>query len=228
MPCNGTPAPADEAVSTSTTHQQKHRAQFIPVRDSRNRRVSGLYTRNQRYYGQLWVEVGTNGKKTARKFPLFTQDNVPVRTLQEAKEAFEIKRHERRESVLPTAGRKPLFNDYCETYFAKAKVQLKRPGTLENERQSISRWREYLGHARIDRINTPMISAFIDKRLAGGKFCKRDLKPVSERTVNLDLLMLRNVLKAAMDDGHLRELPKMKALAEAPAQKRALITPAEF
>ena len=74
-----------------------------------------------------------------------------------------------------------------------------------------------------------MISAFIEKRLAGGKFSsRRELRPVSERTANLDLLMLRNVLKAAMDDGHLRELPKMKALDEPPTPKRSLVTPAEF
>ncbi len=53
--------------------------------------------------------------------------------MQEAKEAFRIKKHERRENALPTAGRKPAFTDYyCETYFGKAKAQRKRPGTLEN------------------------------------------------------------------------------------------------
>jgi len=51
---------------------------------------------------------------------------------------------------------------------------------------------------------------------------------VSERTANLDLMMIRNVLKAAMDDGYLRELPRMKMLDEAPPPKRDLIAPAEF
>jgi len=37
--------------------------------------------------------------------------------------------------------------------------------------------------------------------------------------------MLRNVLKAAMDDGDLRELPRMKMLDEAPPPKRDLVTP---
>lgn len=214
-------------LASGTTLSAAHRTQFTAVRDSRNRRVPGLYIRNGRYYGQLWVDRG-NGKKTARRFPLLNDSEKPACTLAEAKQAFEIKRHERRENALPSAGCKPLCADYCETYFAKAKVQRKRAGTLENERQAITRWREHLGHVRIDRISTPMISAFVEKRLAGGKFGGRELRPVAERTANLDLLMLRNVLKAALDDGHLRELPKMKSLDEPPTPKRLLVTPAEF
>ena len=204
-----------------------HRAQFIAARDSRNRRIPGLYVRGGRYYAQLWVDLG-NGKKAPRRFPLRDGDNQPVRALSAAREALEIKRHERRENHLPTHGRKPLFADYAVAYFEKAKVQRKRPGTLENERQAIERWRDYLGHVRIDQIATPAITAYLDKRLKGGIFCGRKLQPVSERTANLDLMMLRNVLKSAMDDGHLRELPRMKMLDEAPPPKRDLIAPAEF
>jgi integrase len=186
-----------------------------------------LYVRNGRYYCQLWVDLG-NGKKGPRRFPLVDGDNQPVYALHAAKEALEIKRHERRQNKLPTTGRKPVFADYCETYFEKAKVQRKRPGTVENERQATARWRDFLGHVRIDRISTPAISAYIDKRLKGGVFCGRKLEAVSERTVNIDLIVLRNVLKMAIDDGHLRELPRIKLLDERPSPKRQLITPAEF
>jgi integrase len=209
------------------SNEPHHRAQFTPARDSRNRRVPGLYVRNDRYYGQLWVDLG-NGRKGPRRFPLIDGDNQPVRGLPAAKEALEIKRHERRENKLPSTGRKPLLAGYCELYFQKGKVQRKRPGTVENERQAIARWRDFLGHVRIDRIATPAISAYIDKRLKGGVFCGRKLDAVSERTVNIDLMALRNVLKAAIDDGHLRELPRIKMLDEPPSPKRELITPAEF
>jgi integrase len=204
-----------------------HPAQFIPARDSRNRRVPGLYVRSGRYYAQLWVDLG-NGKKAPRRFPLRDGDNQPLRTLAAAKEALEIKRHERRENQLPSAGHKPLFSDYCATYFEKAKVQRKRPGTIANERQSLARWCDHLGHVRIDRIATPIIAGYVDKRLKGGIFCGRKLEAVSERTANLDLFVLRNVLNAAMDDGHLRELPRIKMLDEAPPPKRDLVTPAQF
>jgi len=216
-------------VETQKTQSilKNHLAKFIPVRDSRNRRVRGLYQRNGRYYAQLWIDRGY-GKKSARRFPLFTPDNLPARTLQEAKEALEVKRHERREDALPLLGRKPIFGDYCDTYFEKARVQRKRPGTIENERQAIARWRSHLGHLRIDKVTTPMITGFLEKRLKGCAFGGRKFEPVSQRTANLDLMMLRNVLKAAVDDGYLRDLPKMKMLEEPPTPKRQLLMPVEF
>lgn len=219
--------PLDLDLAGRESNGDQHKAKFTPASDSRNRRVPGLYIRNGRYYAQLWVDRG-NGTKGPKRFPLVDRDNLPIRSLQAAKEALEVKRHERRERKLPTAGRKPLFADYSELYFAKATVQRKRPGTLENERQAIARWRSHLGHIRIDRIATPNISAYVEKRLRGGIFCDRELGPVSERTANLDLLMLRNVLNAAVDDGHLRDLPKIKMLDESPPPKRRLLLPTEF
>jgi hypothetical protein len=65
--------------------------------------MPGLYIRGGRYYAQLWVDLG-NGKKAARRFPLRDGDNQPVRTLSAAREALEIKRHERRENHLPSPG----------------------------------------------------------------------------------------------------------------------------
>jgi integrase len=224
---NGAAHVAQPNANSSASKSTNHRADFTPARDSRNRRVPGLYVRNDRYYAQLWVDLG-NGKKGSRRFPLVDGDNQPVRSLSAAKEALEIKRHERRENQLPTAGRKPLFGQYCETYFEKAKVQRKRPGTLENEKQAVARWRDHLGHVRIDHVATPIITAYVDRRLKGGIFCGRRLGAVSERTVNLDLVVLRNVLNEAIDDGYLRELPRMKMLDEAPPPKRKLITPDEF
>jgi integrase len=204
-----------------------HARQFIPARDSRNRRVPGLYIRNGRFYCQLWIDRG-DGRKSARRFPLFTSENLPARTLNEAKEALEVKRNDRREDKLPTPGRKPNFIDYSEIYLSKARVQRKRPGTVENERQAIARWRSHLGHVRIDKIATPIVASFVEKRLKGGLFGNRKLEPVLERTANLDVIALRNVLNAAIDDGYLRDLPRIKLLKETPAKKRQLLTPAEF
>jgi len=189
--------------------------------------VPGLYTRNGRYYALLWADTG-NGKKAPRRMPLLDEEQQPIRALQAAKQALEIKRHERRQNKLPTAGRKPSLRGYCAVYFEKATVQRKRVGTINNERQALARWCDHMGHVRLDQISTPLITGFIDKRLKGGIFCGRRLDPVSERTANLDCLMLRNVLHAAMDDGLLCELPKIKKLEEAPAPKRRLLMPEEF
>ena len=204
-----------------------HRGKFTAVRDSRNRRVPSLYQRNGRFYCQLWLDRG-DGRKAPRRFLLTTGENLPTRNLQEAKEALERKRQDRRENALPMPSRKPHFAVYCATYLNKATVLRKRPGTVENEQQAVARWRGHLGHVRIDRITTPMISAFVDKRLKGGAFAQRKLAAASERTTNLDLMVLRNVLKAAIDDGFLRELPRFRMLEQPPSPKRQLLLPAEF
>jgi hypothetical protein len=149
--------------------------------------VPGLYIRNGRYYAQLWVSR-EDGAKTARKFPLLTQDGVPVANLAEAKEAADVLRNDRREKALPTSGHKPKFADHLETYFAKPNVTAKIPGTLENERQALNRWKAHLGDVRIDRIEASHIAALRDKRLRAG---------ARPRTVNLDIIAIRNVLKAA-------------------------------
>jgi integrase len=225
------PSGPEQSLSSTTNLEIAHRshdgAKFTPAVDSRNRRVPGLSLRNGRYYAQLWVDRG-NGTKGPKRFPLVDGDNLPIRNLQAAKEALEVKRHERREHKLPAPGRKPLFADYSEIYLEKPTVLRKRPGTIDNERQAIARWREHLGHVRIDRIATPIIAAFIEKRLRGGVFRGRKLDPVSERTANLDLLVLRNVLNAAVEDGHLREIPKIKVLDQRPPPKRRLLLPEEF
>lgn len=204
------------ATATPEAKQRtdNHVAQFTPAHDSRNRRVPGLYIRNGRYYCHLWIDRG-DGRKSARRFPLFNSENLQTRTLNEAKEALEIKRNDRREDRLPTPGRKPNFLDYSETYLNKAKVQRKRLGT-QNEQQAIARCRSHLAHVRVDKIATPMVASFVEKRLKGGLFGKRKLDGVSERTANLDVIVLRNVPNAAIDDGYLRDLPRIKLLKEPP------------
>ena len=197
----------------------QHGAQFMAVRDSRNRRVPGMYQRNGRFYGQLWMKI----EKTARKFPLVNADGGPVQTLNEAKEAMEVLRNDRRENALPTIGHKPSFADYVETYFAKAEVARKKPGTLENETQALKRWTEHFGSVRVDRITRPMIATFRDRRLRAS---------CSPRTFNLDQGALRNVLKRAVEDGHLLEANlialRLKNLKVTKPPKRGLLTPAEF
>ena len=137
-----------------------------------------MYLRNGRFYGQIWMKL----KKTARKFPLANADGDPVQTLNEA---MEVLRNDRRENALPTIGHKAAFADYVETYFAKAEVARKKPGTLENEKQALKRWTEHFGNVRMDRVTRPMIATFKDKRLREG---------CSPRTFNLDQVALRNVL----------------------------------
>ena len=72
----------------------------------------------------------------------------------------------------------------------------------------------------MDQLARPQVAAFVEKRLAEGN---------SPRTVNLDIIMLRNVLKRALDAGHIRTLPTegIKPLKWV-APRRGLLTPTEL
>lgn len=212
----------------SRESKMNHGPQFTVVRDSRNRRVKGIYSRNGRFYGLLWTEGRDSAKKTARRFPLLEEDGAPCTNLAQAKEAYERLRGDRRENSLPTAGRKPPFSKWVDDYLTRSSTMEKRPGTLENETQALGRWKGHLGTTAVDRVTTPMISAFIEKRLKGGEFEKRKLKPAAPRTVALDCIALRNALKSAMDAGYLRELPRFPAVKVPPPPRRSLVTPSEF
>jgi integrase len=80
----------------------------------------------------------------------------------------------------------------------------------------------------VDRITSTTIAAFVEKRLKGTTLAGKAYKPASPRTVTLDLIALRNCLKAAIDCGHLRELPCFPRVKPLPPARRPLLTPAEF
>ena len=204
-----------------------HRAQFIAARDSRNRRVPGLYVRNNRYYAQLWIDLG-NGKKSARRFPLRDETGEPVRSLLAAKDALVSLLESRKKNALPKTGIKPVFAAFAAEYLEMASTGQKKRGTQEREAASLDLWRAHLGTVRVDRISTPMIKEFVEMRLRGCKLRSKRYDPASPRTVALDMIALRNVLKAGIEADHIRELPRFPRLRVPPPPRRPLLTPAEF
>ena len=102
-------------VKSSSSNSVGGVSGFQRVRDSRNRPVKGLQTRNGKYYAYLKVSDGT-GMPKPRRFPLSTPSGLPVANISEATEALAIIRVARATEVLPTAGRKPSFFSYAETY----------------------------------------------------------------------------------------------------------------
>lgn len=199
------------ATNSPTLDSKAHKGSFTQARDSRNRRVPYLWVRNGMYYAQLWVEQ--NGRKTARRFPLKTDK------LTQAKDGVEKLRQERRLEKLPPPGRKPLLADATAEYLASPIRAERRDSTRYKDRTALGMFLAFAGNIRIDRITQQIIRAYCERRLAEG---------VSARTVNLDLISLRGLLKRAVEDGHLRELPRFKALRCAPAPKRDLLTPAQL
>src|SRR5438067_2462361 len=84
----------------------KHSYSFNIVKDSRNRKVRGLWRRGEKLYMQTRVP----GEKSARKIPLASSTLDAARA-----EMAEIKR-KKHEEGLPSTGLRPLFAEYAQRY----------------------------------------------------------------------------------------------------------------
>jgi len=199
--------------AANVKHQVKHRYRFTIVKDSRNRKVRGLWRRGEKLYMQTRV----SGERSARKIPLKST------TLETARaEMADIKRQKRVEG-LPDTGLRPLFADYAQAYLrfhSTARDSGKKPRTIAREGHSLVHWIAAIGNVRLDKITKPMITRTIKSRLEAG------IKP---RTVNIDVIVLRNVLKEAKDDGLIVHLPTEGIRPKkVKSPVRRLLLPAEF
>lgn len=167
---------------------------YQKVLDGRKQPVRGLWKRNGSFYARLYVEDGSGRKKEVRK------RLEGVQTVPQAVKALAKLQDQRESNSLPVLKRTPKFADYVETYFAHfAKMpDAKRPATIAKERGALTLWTAQIGETRLDRITKAQINAFRASRQGAG---------ISGRTVNLDVIALRNVLKMAVDDGWLKYLP---------------------
>ncbi len=203
----------ERAVTRSIEQRRKnHGGSFRPVLDTRKRKIPGLWKRDDIYYAQLRVPLG-NGKTAPRRIALVAD------SLDQARAELERKRTERRDDALPQRGRRPGFEDFAQEYLVSATLGQKKIGTQQNERQAIRRWVGHLGGVRIDKITPPVIHSFREKRLESG---------ASARTVNLDTVALRNVLKFAVDQGEITRLPEVKQLKQKPSPKRRFFSPEQL
>ncbi len=201
-----------QATQKSSGNGVKHAASFQAVFDSRKRKVPGLWLRGSRYYAQLRIDLG-NGTTAPRRIAL-TAEN-----LDQAKAELERTRTERRAGTLPTTGFRPKFEDFAREYLASSTLAQKKVSTQGIERQAINRWIAHLGGIRLDKITAPMIHSYREQRLALGRMA---------RTVNLDTVAARNVLKLAVERGFIERLPEVRQLKQKPPQRRPLMTREQF
>jgi integrase len=197
-------------------------APFRAVFDSRNRRIRGLWKRGDRYYAQLRVDIG-NGRRSPRRFALNASDLVNARA------ELERKRTERRDDRLPLHTRKPTLEQCTAEYLSDSPMfAQKKRRTQESERQAIARWIKSLGLVRVNEISLKKIDDYRRARLR---------ESVSPRTINLDVIALRQVLTYAKVCGYIENIiqffaPKrggsLKALTERCGAKRQLLTKEQF
>jgi integrase len=181
---------------------------YQKVRDGRKQPIRGLWVRNGRFYARLSVEDAT-GVKKVRWIPL-----EGTKTVAEAVAALRKLQTQREENELPVLKQTPKLKDYRDTYlkYFETVKDAKAASTIQKEKGAMKLWVEHMGETRLNKITRAQINAFIAKRQGAD---------ISGRTVNLDVIALRNVLKKAMEDNLLKSLPMqgMKPLKYVTAKK---------
>jgi integrase len=206
-------APPKERRSTRS-------ANFIAVRDSRNRKLRGLWIRGNRYYLQYRLP----GERSARRVPL-AKDGRPAANLTEAMEARDEILYSRRHGVsTPSRGRKPMLSAAIAEYIGhhrrlaeqdedrrRADGETAAPhaplldapkklSTVRKEELILARWLAHIGDLPLDRIGRPHVTSYLQSILEGGR---------TRRTRNVHLSIFRNLLRFFSDKGVLveRSLP---------------------
>jgi len=174
----------------STSNSRRH--QYNKVLDNRKHPVRGLWRRNGSFYARLTVEDDC-GRKSVKWVPL-----EKATTASEAQDEFRTLLVERDENRLRPIGLSPLFSDYAKNYLERLETSGKKADTLVTESGHVNKWIKAIGHLRLAKI----LPHHITSHLHGLRKAKK-----SARTCNLSLVCLRNVLKSARIDGHLKASP---------------------
>lgn len=178
--------------SQSGANSNSRRYRYTKVLDNRKHAIRGLWRRNGRYVARITVE-NEIGLKKIKWVPL-EADTPAV-----AQEQFRKLLGERSDNQLRHIGQSPKFADYVsDTYELRLAASGKKPGTLVTEHVHLKQLRETLGHLRLDKIRPVHVTSHLQKLNERGK---------ANRTCNLALVVLRNVLKSAKKDGYIKTLP---------------------
>lgn len=178
-------------TETQRNRAIKRRHSYTKVLDNRKHPVRGLWRRNGNYVARITVEDAL-GRKSVKWTPLEAE------TAAEAVKELRTVQTEREENRLRHIGLAPTFADYLDKVYAPLlESSGKRPETLVTEKSHFNRWREGIGHLRLDKIRASNIFAVLNALRANR----------SARTCNLALVVLRNVLKAAKRDNYVKTLP---------------------
>lgn len=200
-------------MQATATPRKPRSDSYRKVLDSRKRRVRGVWQRNGHYYANLTV-ADDLGRKTSRWVPL---GGV---TLDEAKADYARLVTERADDRLRPLGLTPTLTDYIGVYTKQLEVSGKRSGTVAKERGYLKRWAAKIGHIRLNKIRPHHLSQVLTE-LAG-----EDYAP---RSVNLYLISIRHVIKAALRDGHVKPPLPFEGLdwQRVDHKSRQLFTPVE-
>lgn len=212
--CYGMKAKATGS-SIKNSVSESHEATFAKVFDGRKQPIRGLWVRNGRYYAQLKIENQITGEKKTRRVPL-VRDGAAVETQAQAVAELNRLRTQRTDNNLPVLKRTDKFTDYAKDYLESIATgtTAKRASTIAKETAILARWCEpkHLGNLRLSQIKRVHINQFI---------ASRRKEEASPRTINLDVIALRGVLKLALQDELINRMPTegLKPLKSIPAKR---------
>ena len=194
---------------------------FIPVKDSRNRKVRGMVTRNGRYYAQMRIAL-PDGKSKAMRIPL------EATRLDLAIAEAESKRTEKRKGDIQLPGVRPNFAKLVEQYL-QSNIGTRRnrgmghlsksESTREHESQSLQRLVKQFGGKRIDGIAVKDLVSFVNNRTRDG---------VKNRTINLDLIAFNNCMGYAVKTNLITRPPRLEKQDEDQTEEKRLLTREEI
>ena len=188
-------------------------APYTKVLDGRKQPIRGLWKRNDRFYAQLTVEDHTTGKKAVKRIPLLDDaTKQPVSSVAGAVTAMERLKVQRDDNALPVLKRTPKYAEAVEKYFEHLNKlkDAKRASTIQKERAILDMWAKYIGEVRVDRVSKAMLNHVRGERQSAG---------MSARTVNIDMIVLRNLLNFARDNDWLKTVPHVKPLKTVPKKR---------
>ncbi len=185
------------------------RGTYQKVLDKRKQPIRGLWRRNGVYYARLSIE-DAGGERKPRRIRL--EGTTTARAVAEMRR-LQVRQKADQISFTPKI---PTFRSYALGYLefhknllsnqnlrnvsigVKDPHQGKRPATVAKESYQLKGWIEHLGNLRLSKIRKRHLVSYRDHRRAVG---------LSSRTVNLDMVGLRNVLKKALDEDLIQSLP---------------------
>jgi integrase len=193
-----------KAIATASTAQfvarhQHGGAKYSKVFDQRKRRVRGLWERNGTFYAQLTVTDEATAKKIVRRTRLEDVDGNPVPTVADAVKAMNKLKVKREDSTLSLSPKRtPTFEEYAQQYLTHCEaLKNKTKGTIHRERSCINNLIPVIGELRLRQITKAIVMRYM---------AARKTKGLSSRSINLEIVTLRNVLRHAIAEGLLSDL----------------------
>jgi len=200
---------------TKVSVSQHASAPYAKVFDQRKQRIRGLWQRNGTFYAQLTISHPITGKPVVRRVRLEDKDGLPVSTVPQAIAVMNKMKVQRDDDVLTIAAKRtPTLREYAQTYTERLEqLGNKRPATVELAKAMLKSLTASLGDMRLRELS----HLVVNNHMVG-----RRKKGASDRTVNIEITVLRNLMKSAVADKLIKVVPEFPRLKEITPVRRCL------